>query len=240
MKLHLVSDGRQSGRSSPWLPCIFGVDSFGFTPFFWPDFSFRVFPPRQHHVGFTLSCTGSDQQVQTIAPISSDDHDPQHMKLRIIATGGTFDKHYNPLDGQLVFGDSVLPAALRRARLTVSCEFQSLMAMDSLDMLDEHRQQILDACQTATEEHIVIVHGTDTLRETADVLGRAALRKNIVLTGAMVPYDFADSDALFNLGFAVAAAQLAAPGVWVAMNGQVFAWNDVHKNRAAGVFERTD
>ena len=162
------------------------------------------------------------------------------MNLRIIATGGTFDKHYNPLDGQLVFGESVLPAALRRARLTISCEFQALMALDSLDMQDEHRQRILDACRTAAEESIVIVHGTDTLRETAEVLGRAALRKNIVLTGAMVPYDFSDSDALFNLGFAVAAAQLVAHGVWVAMNGQVFAWNDVRKNRAAGVFERSD
>ena len=162
------------------------------------------------------------------------------MSLRIIATGGTFDKHYHPLDGQLVFADSVIPAALRRARLTLPCEFQSLMAIDSLEMQDAHRQRILEACRAAAEDCIVIVHGTDTMQETAEVLGRAGLQKSIVLTGAMVPYEIAGSDALFNLGFAIAAAQLLPPGVRVAMNGQVFAWNEVRKNRAAGVFERPD
>lgn len=161
------------------------------------------------------------------------------MTLRIIATGGTFDKHYHPLDGSLVFGDSVLPAALQRARITVPYAFESLMAMDSLDMEDLHRQQILAACRAAKEEKLVIVHGTDTLRETAEVLGNAALPKTIVLTGAMVPYDFTDSDAFFNLGFALAAVQLSAHGVFVAMNGQIFAWNDVSKNRSAGVFEHS-
>ena len=162
------------------------------------------------------------------------------MTLRILATGGTFDKHYDPLDGKLVFGDSVLPDALRRARLTVPYVFQPLMALDSLDMQDAHRQEILQASSASPENRIVIVHGTDTMRDTADVLARAVMNKTIVLTGAMVPYDVADSDALFNLGFAIAAAQLSASGVWVAMNGQVFAWNEVRKNRAAGVFERTD
>ena len=99
---------------------------------------------------------------------------------------------------------------------------------------------VVELTDSLREARIVIVHGTDTMRDTAAVLGAAALAKTIVLTGAMVPYEIAESDALFNLGFAIAAAQLSAPGVWVAMNGQVFAWNDVRKNRAAGVFERTD
>ena len=97
------------------------------------------------------------------------------MTLRILATGGTFDKHYNPLDGNLVFGDSVLPAALRRARLTQPYAFQPLMALDSLDMQDEHRQQIQQACAASPEQRIVIVHGTDTMRDTAQVLGQAQI-----------------------------------------------------------------
>ena len=95
------------------------------------------------------------------------------MTLRILATGGTFDKHYDPLDGKLVFGDSVLPDALRRARLTVPYVFQPLMALDSLDMQDAHRQEILQASSASPENRIVIVHGTDTMRDTADEIGRA-------------------------------------------------------------------
>ncbi len=162
------------------------------------------------------------------------------MSLRIIATGGTFDKHYFPLDGSLGFGASVLPEALARARLTEPCEFQSLMAIDSLDMQDHHRQQILAACKSAPESRIVIVHGTDTMCDTAAVLASAALGKTIVLTGAMVPYAIAGSDAMFNLGSAITAASLSAPGVWIVMHAQVFAWNAVRKNRAAGIFERSD
>lgn len=159
------------------------------------------------------------------------------MSLRIIATGGTFDKHYDPLTGNLVFRDSVLPFALARARITEPHVFEPLLALDSLDMNDTHRQQIREACERSVEERIVIVHGTDTMRETAEVLGRAALAKTIVLTGAMVPYLIAESDALFNLGFACAAAKMCGHGVYIAMNGRVFAWDDVQKNRAAGIFE---
>lgn len=159
------------------------------------------------------------------------------MRLRIIATGGTFDKHYDPVTGALVFRDSVLPAALERARLVDPPAFEPLMAIDSLDMQDSHRQQVLQACRHSPESQIVVIHGTDTVRETAAVLGNAGLGKTIVLTGAMLPYRVADSDALFNLGFAFAAAQLAAPGVWVAMNGRLFSWDDVRKNREAGIFE---
>ncbi len=162
------------------------------------------------------------------------------MSLRIIATGGTFDKQYNPLTGELVFGDSILPSALARARITVPTRFEPLLALDSLDMQEPHRHQVRDACTRSDEAQIVIVHGTDTMRETAEVLGKAALNKTIVLTGAMVPYRIDGSDALFNLGFACAAAMLCAPGVYIAMNGQIFPWNAVRKNRAAGVFEQTD
>lgn len=161
------------------------------------------------------------------------------MNLRILATGGTFDKQYDPLTGQLVFGKSVLPDLLTRARLAEPPAFEPLMAIDSLDMDDSHRQQVLQACERSREDHIVIVHGTDTMRETAEVLGRAALRKTIVLTGAMVPCRVDDSDAVFNLGFACASAHLAANGVWIAMQGRLFPWDDVRKNREAGRFEST-
>ena len=160
------------------------------------------------------------------------------MTLRIIATGGTFDKHYNELTGQLVLGKSVLPTVLERARLTQTFVFEHLFALDSLDMQEQHRQQIRKACDDSAEDSIVIVHGTDTMCDTADVLGNAGLLKTIVLTGAMIPYEVLNSDALFNLGFAMAAAQLCPAGVFVAMNGQIFPWNDVKKNRDTGVFQR--
>ena len=161
------------------------------------------------------------------------------MNMRIIATGGTFDKHYDPISGQLVFTDSVIPAALARARITAPVSFEPLLALDSLDMDDKHRQQICAACVSASEDRIVIVHGTDTAQQTAEVLGHAALKKTIVITGAMVPYEIANSDALFNLGFALAAARLLPAGVYVAMNAEIFTWNEVQKNRVAGVFERS-
>src|SRR6266571_3768430 len=124
------------------------------------------------------------------------------MSLRIIATGGTFDKHYNELTGVLGFADSHLPAVIARSRMTVPVALETLPLLDSLDMQDVDRQRVLAACRAAPEAAIVIIHGTDTMRETAGVLGEAALAKTIVLTGAMIPYEIANSDALFNLGFA--------------------------------------
>ncbi|QOL50655.1 asparaginase domain-containing protein [Massilia litorea] len=159
------------------------------------------------------------------------------MTLRLIATGGTFDKHYNELNGVLGFSESHMPEVIKRARLTIPVALEVLPLLDSLDMQDADRQRVLAACQAAGEKAIVIVHGTDTMPQTAAVLGAANLGKTIVLTGAMIPYEIANSDALFNLGFACGVAQTLAPGVYVAMNGQVFAWNNVTKNRAAGVFE---
>ena len=159
------------------------------------------------------------------------------MTLRIIATGGTFDKHYDELTGKLGFAESHLPAVIARTRMTVPVALEQLPLLDSLDMGDTDRARVLAACSAASEKAIVIVHGTDTMRETAEVLGNAKLERAIVLTGAMIPYEIANSDALFNLGFACGVAQTLAPGVYVAMNGQVFSWNNVTKNRAAGVFQ---
>jgi L-asparaginase len=158
------------------------------------------------------------------------------MTLRIIATGGTFDKHYDELAGKLGFRESHMPEVLKRARLTLPVCLDILPLIDSLDMVDKDRQHVLDSCQNSPEKAIVIIHGTDTMRETAEVLGAAKLDKAIVFTGAMIPYAIANSDALFNLGFACGVAQLLAPGVYVAMNGQVFLWDNVQKNRSAGVF----
>jgi L-asparaginase len=161
------------------------------------------------------------------------------MTLRIIATGGTFDKHYNELNGVLGFADSHLPEVIKRARITVPVELEVVSLLDSLDMQDADRQNVLRACQAAGEKAIVIVHGTDTMRETAEVLGatEGTSDKTIVFTGAMIPYEIANSDALFNFGFACGVAQVLPPGVYVAMNGTIFTWDNVTKNRAAGVFQ---
>jgi L-asparaginase len=143
------------------------------------------------------------------------------MTLRIIATGGTFDKHYNELNGVLGFADSHLPEVIKRSRITAPIELEVVSLLDSLDMQDADRQNVLAACQAAHEKAIVIVHGTDTMRETAEVLGAAAgtSDKTIVFTGAMIPYE------------------ILPPGVYVAMNGTIFTWDNVTKNRAAGVFQ---
>jgi L-asparaginase len=161
--------------------------------------------------------------------------------LHVIATGGTFDKAYDPIAGKLTFSDSHLLAALERCRLNFSPTLTTLPLQDSLDMDDADRARIRETCIDSAHTHVVIIHGTDTMPETARVLGssRAApiLRKTIVLTGAMVPYSVANSDALFNLGFACAAAQLLPPGVYIAINGAVFNWDNVQKNKIEGCFE---
>jgi L-asparaginase len=161
--------------------------------------------------------------------------------LHVIATGGTFDKAYDPIAGKMSFTDSHLLGALERCRLNFSPTLTTLPLQDSLDMDDEDRTRIRDTCLASANKHLVIVHGTDTMPETARLLGssRAApiLVKTSVLTGAMVPYSVANSDALFNLGFACAAAQLLPAGVYVAMNGAVFTWDKVKKDKTAGRFQ---
>lgn len=159
------------------------------------------------------------------------------MSLRIIATGGTFDKHYDEIAGQLGFSESHLPDVIARARITTDVSLETLRLLDSLEMQDSDRQRVLQACQASTQQAIVIIHGTDTMQQTAQVLGPALTDKTVVLTGAMIPYEIANSDAFFNFGFACGVAQVLPPGVYVAMNGRIFAWNKVAKNRSAGVFE---
>jgi L-asparaginase len=166
------------------------------------------------------------------------------MTLRIIITGGTFDKRYDAIRGQLTFKDTHLPDIIEQVRTSLPITLELNQMVDSLDMLDTNRQRILDACRKADEQQIVITHGTDTMAETATVLGHALCAgepalagKRIVLTGAMVPYSVSGSDALFNLGSAIMAAQLVDAGVYIVMNGRCFPWRSARKNRALGVFE---
>jgi L-asparaginase len=159
------------------------------------------------------------------------------MKLRIIITGGTFDKQYDEIRGVLTFKDSHLPKILKDVHCTVPVTLEINQLVDSLDMQLSNRLKILESCKKALETRVVITHGTDTITETAEVLGEAALNKTIVLTGAMVPYSFSNSDAVFNLGCAITAAQCYGPGVYIAMNGRIFTWDNVQKIREKGVFE---
>ena len=160
--------------------------------------------------------------------------------IRIFITGGTFDKAYNELTGELFFKDSHLPEMLKLGRCNLDVQVRTLMMIDSLHMTDDDRQIILRQCRSAPENRIVITHGTDTMVETAGVLARRVTDKTIVLTGAMIPYKFGSSDGLFNLGSALAFAQTLPPGVYVAMNGRCFAWNRVRKNRKTGMFEEAE
>lgn len=166
------------------------------------------------------------------------------MSLRIIVTGGTFDKKYDAIRGQLGFKETHLPEIIERVRCGLAIEVETVGLIDSLDMQAEDRQRVLQACRLAREAMIVITHGTDTMAETATLLGEtlhagdgALAGKRIVLTGAMVPYSVSESDALFNLGSAMTAAQLAPTGVYVAMNGRCFGWQGLRKNRQTGRFE---
>ena len=158
------------------------------------------------------------------------------MAMLIIATGGTFDKKYDPIGGILTFEDSSLPEILGTVRLIEPARLEIVSMVDSLDMGREQREAILKVCRDSPEERIVIVHGTDTMAETARLIGEAALDKCVVLTGAMVPYSVSRSDALFNLGGAFMAANLKDRGTWVAMNGRVLPWNSVRKDRERGLF----
>jgi L-asparaginase len=159
------------------------------------------------------------------------------MQIRILATGGTFDKEYNELTGELFFKETHTGDMLRLGRSHLDVSLETLMMIDSLQMTDDDRQLILRRCREVPEERIVITHGTDTMEQTAAVLAGGLTDKTIVLTGAMVPYTFGSSDGMFNLGTALAFVQTLAPGVYVAMNGRYFPWNAVRKNREKGIFE---
>jgi L-asparaginase len=159
------------------------------------------------------------------------------MAIRVFVTGGTFDKEYNELNGELFFKDTHLPEMLRLGRSRVPVEMQVLMMIDSLQMTEADRQHVSGQCNNASEQQIIITHGTDTMVQTAAVLAGEVTKKTVVLTGAMVPYKFGSSDGLFNLGSAIAFVQVLPPGVYVVMNGRCFNWNNVRKNKATGEFE---
>ena len=159
------------------------------------------------------------------------------MDIRIFITGGTFDKEYNEITGQLYFNDTHMNDLLDMGRSKVPVQIRTLMMVDSLEMTDEDRDLIAYQCLQCDENKIVITHGTDTMAHTAKVLAEKIKDKTIILTGAMIPIKFGSSDGLFNLGSALAFSQTLPPGVYVAMNGRYFNWDNVRKNKQTGMFE---
>lgn len=159
------------------------------------------------------------------------------MSIRIFITGGTFDKEYNELNGELYFKETHLDELLKMGRSRVPVKIKTLMMIDSLEMTAADRERITRECKECEENKIIITHGTDTMTVTAGVLAENIRNKTIVLTGAMIPIKFGSSDGLFNLGSALAFAQTLPTGVYVAMNGRFFNWNNVRKNKETGIFE---
>lgn len=159
------------------------------------------------------------------------------MSIRIFVTGGTFDKEYNELNGDLFFKDTHVNEMLRLGRSKLDLKITTLMMIDSLDMNEADRETIANSCKTCEEERILITHGTDTMQVTAKMLAEKVEHKTIVLTGAMVPYKFGSSDGMFNLGSALAFVQTLPHGVYVAMNGKYFQAHNVRKNKQTGEFE---
>jgi L-asparaginase len=165
------------------------------------------------------------------------------MIIRLFVTGGTFDKTYDEIRGRLSFGDTHVTEMLRLGRSRVEVSVRTLMMVDSLDMTVADRELIVRSCVQSEESRIVITHGTDTIVETAAAIAGGAATapslaaKTVVLTGAMVPYAFGSSDGLFNLGSALSFAQSLSAGIYIAMNGRAFAWDNVRKNRETGSFE---
>jgi L-asparaginase len=161
------------------------------------------------------------------------------MKIKLLITGGTIDKVYNKLAGELTFDNSHLNEMLECSRSTVDIDSEVLFLKDSLDMTNEDRNLILSKCLECNENKVVITHGTDTMVETARLLGGQIKNKVVILFGSMIPYAINKSDALFNLGAALSAVQNKTNGVYIAMNGQVFDFDKVEKNKALGIFENT-
>ena len=161
------------------------------------------------------------------------------MTIKILITGGTFDKEYDEVHGALFFKDTHIHEMLRLGRCRLDVKVRSIMMVDSLEMTEEDRELIVRNCRKSPEDRIVVTHGTDTMSETAKALGQARIEgKTIVLTGAMIPYAFGSSDGLFNLGSALSFVQVLPASVYVAMHGMVFPWDNVRKIRQLGVFER--
>lgn len=159
------------------------------------------------------------------------------MTIRLFITGGTFDKEYNELNGKLFFEDTHVPEMLDLGRCKLDVDIRTLMMIDSLEMTEEDRDIIALNCIKCEEDKIVITHGTDTMVDTAKILAEKIKDKTIVLTGAMIPYKFGSSDGLFNFGAALAFVQTLPKGIYIAMNGKYFDWNNCRKNKELGLFE---
>ncbi len=159
------------------------------------------------------------------------------MQIQIFITGGTFDKEYNELNGELYFRDTHMKQMLEQSRSQLNVSIRSLMMIDRLEKTDDDRELILTHCKKSKSDRIIITHGTDTMVDTAHYLANGLTNKTIVLTGAMIPIVFGSSDGLFNMGAALAYVQTLEPGVYIAMNGQYFSHDNVRKNREKGLFE---
>ena len=157
--------------------------------------------------------------------------------IKIFVTGGTFDKDYDEKNGRLFFKETHMSEILALGRSKVEVDIETLMMIDSLDMTDKDRNTIVDNCISTDGDQIIITHGTDTMTKTAVEVGKRKLSKTIVITGAMIPYKFGTSDGLFNIASALAYVQTLPAGVYIAMNGRVFEYDRVRKNRGTGVFE---
>jgi L-asparaginase len=158
--------------------------------------------------------------------------------IQVFVTGGTFDKQYNLITGKLAFEDTHLPEMFDRGRSSLDIDVKTLMMVDSLEMTEADRGIIIHNCKRCPMDKILITHGTDRMVETAAAIAAEKIDKTIVLTGAMIPYAFGNSsDGFFNLGNALAFVQVLPHGVYVAMNGRCFSWDNVRKNLSTGLFE---
>ena len=158
--------------------------------------------------------------------------------IQIFATGGTFDKEYNEIDGKLYFKTSNLAELLKLGRSKLNVKVKTLMMLDSLDMHNKDRKTIINECIQVKTNRIIITHGTDTMVQTAKALAEKIANKTIILTGAMIPIKFGSSDGLFNLGSALSFIQILKPGIYITMNGRYFTYDNVRKNNKLGVFEQ--
>lgn len=158
--------------------------------------------------------------------------------IKIFATGGTFDKEYNEINGELFFKETHLNELLKLGRSQLNVKIETLMLIDSLKMNQKDRNFILEKCANEKTNKIIITHGTDTMIDTAKTLANKISNKIIILTGAMIPIKFGSSDGLFNLGSALSFVQILEPGIYVTMNGRYFHWDNVKKNKKLGIFER--
>ena len=159
--------------------------------------------------------------------------------IQILITGGTFDKSYNHISGDLFFEKTHIPEMLERSKCRLNVDVKTLMMIDSLEMTKNDIEKIIKECKKTKSSRIVITHGTDTMVNTAEKIAEKIKNKTIVLTGAMIPYAFgSSSDGFFNLGSALSFVQSLENGVYIAINGQYFDFDKVEKNKLKGYFEK--